>query len=414
LFVAAPVAVSWLSIAPEQQDLMAWLLRLSALIFSCGIIARAFGAVPMALQRYDISGRISIAQSVVRAAGYIALVMSGFGILHLVICDLVTQFVVLCVQIGIARAIFPALRAIPVLSMRGLREIFGYSAFSFLTFVFHAMYRESGKLTLGALVGPSPVAHFGTPDSVAYRIYMVVANSSETLMTRFSANRDTEAAQALILSATWASLALSVIFFVPLAALMPELLKLWIGSDFARESATVGQLVALAYIAPAAFAPIACFFRGTGRPWVVTVVMAAAGIVTLVFSAALVHRHGVAGVGYAYLLSSIPWLVGLAWGWIYAFGFTLIGAVIRAAVVPLSLGGVAFALAGATRDRVGDPSWFQLLALGGSFAAFTALLVFAADCALGKDGPSQKLLHRIVETGRLDAMLRFLHVRRAR
>ena len=160
---------------------------------------------------------------------------------------------------------------------------------------------------------------------------MILINGGETLLPRFSATRDLKQARGLVVNATWASLALSIIILVPLATMMPDLLRLWIGAEFASNSAVVGQIMALCYIAPAGFAPIATFFRGTAKPGIVTAVMAAAGVTVLAGSAMLIARYGVLGVGYAYILSSVAWLVGVVYGWYSAFGRSAYGLLARCA-----------------------------------------------------------------------------------
>jgi O-antigen/teichoic acid export membrane protein len=415
LFVAAPVAVTWISISTGQQDVMVWLLRLAALTFSLNVIGcGAFGAIPIALQRCDVTGKVNIAQSLVRSVGYIVLAVGGFGIFHLVVYDLTIQSIALCVHVIVARRMIPTLRVLPSLSLRGLKQIFGHSIFSFLTQIFLVMYRESGKLALGSKIGPSSVAYFGTPDGVTYRIYMVLVSGGETLLPRFSANRDLKLAHGLLFNATWTSLALAIVLFVPLAAVMPDLLRLWINPEFASHSAATGQLVALCYIAPAGFVPIATFFRGTGKPWIVTAVMAAAGIIILVGCAVLIPMYGVVGVGYAYLLSSIPWLVGLVCGWLYAFGRSSLAALARSAAVPVLLGGIVYAAEGMLRGEIGELTWFGLFGVGGMFACLTALLVLGVDMLIGGEAPSRKLLQRIGASSKFDTIVRRLPVGWAR
>jgi len=395
---AAPSIVALMKIPDGQHQLVGWLLRVSCLIFSLGIVTRAFGSIPMALHRYDISSKIEIGQSVVRSTGYIVLVISKFGLLHLLMWDVITSSSTLLVQFAVIRRLSPQIRLLPSFSFKGLREIFSYSIFSFLTYVFHMMHRESGKLALGSLAGPAPVAYLGTPDNVSQRVHMVVASSSETLLPRFSANRDPRVAQSLFLSGTWAALALSIVFFIPLIVLMPDFLSLWISPEFSKESAAVGQLVALSYITQGGFAPPATFFRGTGKPWVVTIIIALAGIVTLVSSLILIPSMGVLGVGYAYLLGSIAPLLGVMAGWLYLFGSSAVMALMRSVGLPLLLGAGAFMIEQGIRNYFIGMNWFELIALGGLFAALTGLLVFGVDWLLGGDSFSRKFFEQIARS----------------
>jgi O-antigen/teichoic acid export membrane protein len=268
--------------------------------------------------------------------------------------------------------------------------------------------REGGKMLLGAQLGPTPVAYLGTPDNVAQRIHMVVASGSETLMPRFSANRSSKVAQELFLHGTWASLVVSLVLLLPFVLLLPDFLRLWISPEFARESARLGQMAALSYIAQGAYAPAATFFRGIGKPWLVTVVIFFAGAATVGSSLVLVPRHGIIGVGYAYLLGSVPAVVGLLHCWFHMFGWLSYRGLFRLIGLPLTMGGIAIASEYAVRSFFAELNWFSLFLLGGGFAAWMAALILGADWALGgATAPSKRFLASILESEKLASILRF-------
>jgi O-antigen/teichoic acid export membrane protein len=378
-------------------------------------VTLTYGSVPMALQRYDVSSKINIAQAVVRSGGYVLLAVLGFGLVELVVWDLATQAATLIAQAVAVRRMAPAVHLIPRLSFAGLREIVGFSVYSFLTFGFLLMHRESAKMVLGAQLGPAPVAHLGTPDNVAHRVHMVVASGSETLMPRFSAERSQQAARALFWHGTWASLAVSLILLVPLAVLMPDFLRLWINPEFALDSAYLGQLVALSYISQGAYAPGAAYFRGIGRPGLVTVVVAVAGFVTLGLSVLLVPRYGAIGVGYAYLFGSIPALFGVLHGAIHLLGRSALSGYMRLVILPFAMAAIAMGIQLLLRESLAELTWLGLFVSGGAFALLTAALVFGADLALGGgEAPSKSFLARIGESRKVGRVMAVLSLKKAR
>jgi O-antigen/teichoic acid export membrane protein len=411
---AAPVLVTFFSIPASEHRLVAWLLRLAVLLFSLNLISCVYGNIPLALQRYDIGTKITVLQSLLRSGGYIFLVFFKFGLLPLILWDAVVQIGTLYVQAAVIRRISPGTKLMPALSFRGLRETLGFSIFSFLGYAFYVMKRESAKIILGAQLGPSPIAYLGTPENVALRLYLVVASGSESLMPRFSANRDQKTARSLFWNATWFCLVLSLLFLLPLAVLLPDFLRLWISPEFARQSAAVGQLVVLSYIAHAAYAPAATFFRGTGKIWLVTVVTFFVGAATLIFCVTLIPRFGLIGVGYAYLLASLPSLCGLLHGWFYVFGRSSLSGLMRVIGLPLIMAGVASAIESAIRAHFfAQLTWAGLVVLGGLFTVLTGVLVVGADWILGgADAPSKQFLRRVRESNRLASVFRYFRLGR--
>jgi O-antigen/teichoic acid export membrane protein len=199
-----------------------------------------------------------------------------------------------------------------------------------------------------------------------------------------------------------------------LVLLMPDFLSLWISPEFSRESATLGQLVALSYITQGAYAPAATYFRGIGKPWLVTIVIAFAGLSTLLLSLLLVPRLGVLGVGYAYVIGSIPPLVGVVHGWISLLGRSPQGGLGRLVGLPLLMSAMAYAACLAIRAQVTEVGWIWLFVLGGLFLGITSALVFGADLLLGgRDASSKRLLQRMLASGKLAGLSRTLRLRRA-
>jgi O-antigen/teichoic acid export membrane protein len=243
---------------------------------------------------------------------------------------------------------------------------------------------------------------------------MLVSSSGETLLPRFSANRDPMVTRLLFLNGTWGALAFSVVLFIPIVVLMPDFLRLWINPRFSNESAAVGQLVALSYILQGVFTPAATFFRGTGKPWVVSIVLFFAGTVTLLSCLLLVPAHGVLGVGYAYLLGSIAHFLGMLYGWFYIFGKSSMGSLLRSVGLPLLLGGVALSLEMAIRGRLTEVNWVELFALGGLFLGMTALLILGMDRIIGGNSLSKQLLERICGSDKVRQLLSYIPVWRVR
>jgi O-antigen/teichoic acid export membrane protein len=414
LFATSHLLVEVFNIPPDSRAVVVWLLRLAAIVFSLRVFSLAYGAIPMALHRYDISSKIGVIQAVIRSGGYVALAFAKFGILHIILWDLITQAAVLFVQGLIARRLAPGIKLLPSLSFRGLKEIVGFSIFSFLTYVFHMMHRESGKMIVGAQLGPLPVAYLGTPDNVAQRIHMVVASGSETLMPRFSANNDARVAQSLFLNGTWASLAISLILLLPLVVLLPDFLALWINPEFARESALLGQFLALSYISQGAYAPAATYFRGTGKPWLVTLVVMFAGLATMLFSLLLIPKYGAIGVGYAYLAGSVPAIGGVVHGWFHMFGRASMLSFARTIGLPVLMAAIAVGLQYWCRVQFGRLDWVGLFTLGSAFTALSAFLIFGADMLFGgAESPSRQFLLRMQDSRKIGFLMKHLRLKKA-
>lgn len=410
LLAGAQFFVSWVKVPPGTDYPVDWLLRLSGFLFSLGMVSNAFRCVQMALQRYDISSKLAFLQSITRSVGFIVLALTGFGVLSILAWDLAIVITVLVTNMVIARRLVPNLRLTPSMSLDGIREIFGYSVYTFATHLFLMAYREGGKLILGSRGGPASVAYLGTPDSISHRLHTIVVSAVETLMPRFSATRDAAAAQSLLTTATWAASTCSVALFIPLAVLMPDFLRLWINPAFAREAGLVGQFLALSFLGCTSFAPIATLYRGIGKPGYVTVVMAFAGSIIIITTLALASSLGALSVSIGYLLTAVAYLGGIAWGWFRLGDGHSVASLMRSLALPLVIGLALGAGEYTVRGRLGELGWIGMLAAGGAFFAVNAAAVFGLDQLLGGNPPSRPVTERLLRSRPFSALQRRLNL----
>jgi len=409
MLVAASSIVNWMNIAPEQHGLVTWLVRIAGLSFSLAIVSGAYGTIPAALQRYDVSSGMAIGFSVIRLSGCVIVVSLGLGLLELVLWDLIGGGIGLVVHIAVARRLFPEARLRPTYELSGIKEILGYSVFSFMTQCVHTFHRESGKLLLAKFLGPVQVGYLGAPDNIAQRLHMVVAGASEPLVPRFSANRDERVARSLYWGALWSALVAALILFVPFFVLVPDFLRLWIDPEFAQHSSDIGRLLALYLISQSAFSPVAAYYRGIGKPWFVTAVIFGALAITVIACFWLIPTVGAVGAAWAYFAGSGAPLVGVLAGGFYAFGRSSLPALLRTVALPLLGGLISCLLVLFARSCVSDPNWLGLFALGATSALVTALLLFVLDLLVGgSDAPSKQLLQKMGESRKVNRILRLL------
>jgi O-antigen/teichoic acid export membrane protein len=404
LWVAAPWVAQWVKVPAGGTYPTEWLIRLTALLFSVGMISNAFRAIPMALHRYDISNKIGSIHGTVRSIGLVLLALAHFGVLSLVVWEVFVVCIAFVVQVLVARRMLPGIRCLPSMSLAGIREIIGYSMYSFVTHIFLMIWREGPKLLLGNRVGTASVAYLGTPDSISNRLHMIVVSAVETLVPRFSAPEQQKAGKLLLMLATWSALACGAVLYVPLAVLMPDFLRLWINAEFARQSGLVGQILTLSLIGPVGYAAIATLFRGIGKPAFVTAVMAVVAIVVLAASLLLLPSMGVLGVAWAYLMGTVAWLGGLVHGWLWLYGRGSLLSLMRVAGLPLVIGcGLVFAQMG-LRSWWGEPGWIGLFLMGGLFATAGAVVLLGCDLLLGGTSPAGLVIKRVLGSERLKAL----------
>jgi Na+-driven multidrug efflux pump len=237
---------------------------------------------------------------------------------------------------------------------------------------------------------------------------MIVTSGSDALIPRFSAERNPKAAESLFWNSVWSAIAVSLILLVPFGVLVPDFLRLWINPEFALASGRAGQILALYLISQGAFSPVAAYFRGSGKPWFVSGVIASALVITVLSSIRLIPQYGVKGAAYAYLAGSGATFLGVIVGGIYAFRRSSVR-LLRSVAVPIAAGLVSCLLGMSIRGHFGVLSWTGLFSLGALLLGVAGVLVVTSDLLLGgKSASSKHLLIRIATNRRCSVLLRWL------
>ena len=298
----------------------------------------------------------------------------------------------------IAKRLIPGLLVYPRLNREGLREVFGYGVFSSITVVLSVLWRQADKIVLGSLIGPIAVTAVAIPQELIFRVLNMVSSLSAGLFPRFSSMNKEDEMQALYLNAVRVMMSLTIVMFVPMVALMPDILRLWIGPSVPEESVLIGRIIASGCILRGAFVPHSAVFQGLAKPHYLTGIAVAGAITNLSASLILIPCFGLRGAGYS-------WVVGIVWGfpamWL-AWYCALKGKRLRplvSSIVPFSVL-AACLLGGEAAVRCVWPvrGWISLIAQGAAFAGVCCVGVIGLDVVMcGRRSSVLNVLSRSVE-----------------
>ncbi|MBI4538207.1 MAG: oligosaccharide flippase family protein [Gemmatimonadetes bacterium] len=271
------------------------------------LVGSAFRGVLEALQRFDL---VNAVRTPVGAANYlfplvgVALGWTLAGIVGLLV---VARAVALAVYGWLAARVVPALFERPRVLGRGQARgtILRFGGWVTVSTLVSPLLVYLDRFALGALVGMTAVAYYAAPYEVAVRLLLLPAAAAATLFPAFSAlagAQEARAARTLLRGAVvWLLPALAI----PAAVLViagEELLGLWLGADFARESTRALQILAAgALVNGLAFVPFTQL-QGLGRADLTGKFHLLELPVHLVLVWLLVARWGVTGAALAWTI----------------------------------------------------------------------------------------------------------------
>jgi len=379
LFFGASRIADLLALPASDHALGVSLIRLAAVNFSLGLVFSAFGTIPQALQRYDISTKINIAQSLFHVSGIVIILLNGLGIYEIIVWSVASSLFKQVINICVAKKLIPDIRLRPSISKEGIRQIFGYGIYSFFTYMMGIVWGQADRLLLGAFASPAAVGYLSAPLQISFRSTGFIARVGDVLLPRFSSMKDHDEIQRLYLDATWTMLCATIVIFVPLTVLFPDFLRLWINPEFARKSAWIAQLIAFSCIFRGAFIPYIGLLGGLGKPQYISYISLAVGLTSLAVNVILIPIFGLSGAGYAYIIETLWSFAAVVFICRRLLAMASARPLFHAVALPAGLALLALAGAVTIRTLLADPGWIGFLALGAGMAVSTGLLIFGVE-----------------------------------
>ena len=183
-----------------------------------------------------------------------------------------------------------------------LRPFIAFGAGAFVAQASSLATYHADKLLVSALISPAAAGAYAICTSIANKILLVVAACATYTFpraTRMQAEGDLVSVASTFATASRLSMVLATCIAVPLIALAPAFLEVWIGPGFAAEYGLTLQLLALGYAIAASSVVASNVAIGIGDVRTPAVFAVLGGTVTLLAVLLLAPRYGAAGAAGA-------------------------------------------------------------------------------------------------------------------
>lgn len=232
----------------RQHTLLAfYLVSLTLLPIMLGYV---YSAVPQALQRFDIFSVITLGGSIFNSVSNIVVILLGFGVIAMLITNLVGVSLTTVVFAVYARKLLPHLH----FKFRIPRELmWGIVRFTASVTVYQAagnvlVLFERSWITRS--LGTAELTFYVVPMTIAIFIHAFIGSLTLIifpLTSEASANRDSERLTAVYTRAVKYVCIIVLFICVTLCVCAHPLLSVWIGSEFADRSALILAMHAVVF-----------------------------------------------------------------------------------------------------------------------------------------------------------------------
>lgn len=305
VLIFAPDIIALFKISPTQVPAAVMALRLASFSFVFITIGSAFQKVPEAIQRYDLSSKISVVLAILRCALIITAVKLGYGLVGLTFLLSLNALLIMLIYGILSSRLIPGLHRWPHCRYSGIKEVFGYGVFSFINQLIGNATNCIDSLVLGIFFGTSDVAFLTAPKNLLSTASSATGAAGQALFPKFSSMSDKAEMMQLYINCTWSLLCFSLTIFIPLIILMPEFLSLWISPEFSGKSAEIAQLIGLNFAILGVTIPYFTYLKGSGKIHYLTLIYFVSSGLSIGMAVILIKMYGLTGAGIRYC--AISW-----------------------------------------------------------------------------------------------------------
>jgi O-antigen/teichoic acid export membrane protein len=228
-------------VAPAHQAEFSTLIEITGISWALCIALNLFVSVLDGFQRFDLESRVWTGTTVLRSAGYFAVLMLGYGLVGMALVYVTFQVLGNVLNAYYCRRVFTGLRlSRAYVKLKVLREILAYGLKSFVANTSTLVLYQSAPVLIGHYEATEFVGFYTLPSRILQ--YAGDAVSKVGLVTRSSAAElsATGKKDTVVKLGVYAN-RYSLTLFMPLAVLLAvygrELILRWVGPVFATYSA---------------------------------------------------------------------------------------------------------------------------------------------------------------------------------
>lgn len=232
------------------------------------ISTAALAGILAAIQRFDVINAVRIPMGIFNFLGPVLVLPFSRSLFIITAVLVVGRLVVWAVYLLICFRVFPLMRTGPVFRRSVVKPLLSFGGWMTVTNVIGPLMVYLDRFLIGALASMAAVAYYATPYEVVTKLWIIPGALTAVLFPAFAAsfvqdrNRTT---QLFSRGVKYVFLAIFPVILL-LVTLAYEGLDLWLGAEFARNSASVLQwLAAGVFINSLAHIPFA-LIQGAGRP----------------------------------------------------------------------------------------------------------------------------------------------------
>jgi len=239
-----------LKVSAEFIKVARFAFYVAGLTFWINMVLGGLGGVPRALQRYDVSAKISIIFGSLSVAGTVILLFYGYRLPALVVLGASVSLVEVAIYFLIVQKLLPSFRIDFSWNRKLFLKLLQYGGFFLISSIGGAILLHLDKLIIGSFLGIELVTFYVIPGGIAAKIHGFINSIAAVTFPVSSAlkgTRQVRRLRQLYFEGIRIVLIIATMMAVPLVVFSQKFLLYWLGQEFASRSSLVLSILVGTY-----------------------------------------------------------------------------------------------------------------------------------------------------------------------
>lgn len=304
-------------ITNQSQSHILIVFLLAGAYFFVNSANSVYTTIPQALQRFDISAKINLTQTIVLSLLNLVLVLLGLKLKAIMASNLLIMILVTLAYFVVGKKLLPELPFALAWDKSEIKKMYGYGIFAAVGNLGSSALNQLDRLIIPVFLGPVQLSYYSLPGNVAQKIPTVVSSFAGVWLLPLASSLQGSGEMDRLgqihrkvmrnITIMSAAMAASIILFGQ------KILLYWLGPDFAANGRVVLPLVTVTYFILITFGPIYQFLLGINRERLAAAWSLSLAALNIALLLPLVRLYGINGAAWAFLLSVLPVYGMLYW-----------------------------------------------------------------------------------------------------
>jgi len=283
---------------------------LVAINFFINAVTITYQMIPSALQRFDITTKISFTVMTISNLVSLVLVINGFGILYLFILQVLITIITGIVFYRISTKLIPESYYSLKLYKDELMTFINLVSANFINEIARTSLISLDRILIPIFSGSiSQLTYYSVPGNLAARVPGTADNLSGILFptsTSLYISGKTDALKNLYMRSTRLIMLLSLAISFGMILNAEKIMRYWLDESFAKNSTNILIILIVTNLIFSLLSPIASFLMGINKMKFNTLISVSMAFLNIIALIVLLPKFGITGAAWAYLISVLP------------------------------------------------------------------------------------------------------------